>query len=198
MSQRATSQAFELLNTSAAVFDDEEGEPSSFLAPRPAPDVPPTRLFLALLLALNLYFDSSVALWQNVYKDARIRQDGPDCTAVHDWILSNKDSFGAKLWAAPGCPEGLLQSDQPDPQALFARRLAEEESVEKEDQQCSWKAVVHVPTGRLKCKPQSFTKGCALFFQAMGGLIMWPVGTEGLRQIHKDGTMDGPGSPQNG
>jgi len=38
---------------------------------------------------------------------------------------------------------------------------------------CSWKAVVHVETGKLNCKPQSFTKGCALSFQALCGLIVY-------------------------
>ena len=46
---------------------------------------------------------------------------GPYLTHTHLFTLEELQAvgggFGAKLWAAPGCPEGLLQSDQPDPQA---------------------------------------------------------------------------------
>lgn len=180
MSQRV----FEILHTSSAIFDDQGGFESFDSEPhgQSAGDQP-SRVSLAVLLLAGLYFDSSVALWQNVYKDAQVRFDGPNCEAVHDWVLTNRRGFpweGANaphaLHGADGCPPPLAKQLKEPKEAIMFRRLEpskEADAVEKEDSQCSWKAVVHVPTGRLKCKPQSFTKGCALSLQATCGLILY-------------------------
>lgn len=130
------------------------------------------------MLILNLYFDSSVALWQNVYKDAQLSRDGPNCKAVHDWVFENREGFAARanktFHAAPGCPASIVEGlKKPQQASLLFRRLSVSEEVMREDRLCSWQAVVSLPTARLKCKPQGFTKGCALSFQATCGLILY-------------------------
>eukprot|EP00435_Cladocopium_sp_Y103_P038206 s73_g10.t1 len=180
-SERATTQTFQILNTTSAIFDDDDEGFVSFQSgghyqngDDSAGSEHRSKGFLVALLVLNLYFDSSVALWQNVYKDAQLSRDGPNCEAVHDWVFKNREGFAARanktFHAAPGCPasivEGLKKPQLSQQASLLFRRLSVSEEVMREDRLCSWQAVVSLPTARLKCKPQGFTKGCALSFQA--------------------------------
>lgn len=183
---RGPTEANSLLHVDGAVLAENEGETLTSRNPR---------CFAIGLLFLTLYFDSSVALWQNVYKDAQVARDGPDCSAIHEWITANRAGFPSAsaspvaLHRSPGslCPAHILKKEEGEKEewrwtmiTAALRRLArgptvgfEAENVEKEDKKCSWKAVVHVETGKLNCKPQSFTKGCALSFQALCGLIVY-------------------------
>jgi len=180
--RRACSSTFQILDTASAVdesfvsFDSLEND-------RIAGEdgAGPSYHFLLALLIFGLYFDSSVALWQNVYKDDQLARDGPNCVAVHDWVLQNQHGFGKEpvaLKAAEGCPASITKelSETHEEASLLFRRLSgpkkgEADVFERGDRLCSWRAVVHAPTGRLKCKPQGFTKGCALSFQATCGLV---------------------------
>lgn len=155
----------------------------------PATGRPLTLVQSIVLLSLNVYFDSSVSLWQQLYKDTQANRmsDGckgiipkcptkdPGCRLLVEQLLNIPPASGG---AAAGTTTSTTNTTLKASAVYIARRLKEPEVEDDEDLlhekkvevgDCSW-FVQRDENGKWAQRPQTFTKGAALSLQATVGL----------------------------
>lgn len=157
-------------------LQDEERIPSQARAPFFS-----SRASKALLLVLYLYFDSSVAILQQVYKEYRVDTGigSPGCApiqacldgetigicAVEEVEMTDRRMVGIGGADATAVGGAAVSDDG---------QLEETAEVKREERDCPWYIVRRVKPGeKWHKRPQTFTKGVALSFQASVGLTVY-------------------------
>jgi len=145
-------------------------------SPPDAPQQTNSKPVLVLLLIVNLYFDSSAALWQQAYKDDRLNYCGTECEP----LIQIVEREGGELpKACKDAHPSLFQRPNIEVEEETAENCGKHGDQVTEEPHCPWKLQRKVfdpakkKYGAWKAKAQTFTVGVALFIEAVFGIAVY-------------------------